>query len=358
MMKRMLLLMVYVLLNHFSQAQNVDLDKFVFKASTRDFPTHYVPAEQRSFDINIAVSPSLQGFVNGLDEKINIEGFRYSNNNPTIKIYGNINSVKLGSSNIKSRVKETKDKNGKVTSSKTVYYTEARFIGLGDYTIEGPINRYIPLKQAEKQNRKKSKKEESLDSNPFLTNANVDTKDASGNVLTIDTRRMDMRREYSYTSSECDSYSEANRNWENSRDRELFSARNNYLNEFARSLQSTLQGMYGFPVITDNYHLWILDSKSHPEYDMQQKAIEAVKVLMPKLNGNADINALKSELNPVLNYFKSITDKYTKTEKVDKKMGYAAYFNLMKLYYLFDDTKTSKIFADLLIKNDYETQDG
>ena len=39
-------------------------------------------------------------------------------------------------------------------------------------------------------------------------------------------------------------------------------------------------------------------------------------------------------------------------------MRYSAYYNLAKLYYLFDDAQSCIEYANLLIKNDYDTEDG
>lgn len=350
------LLFAFVLFVSNAIAQKVDLDKFTFKCSHTRFPENYVEPNMRTYDLRIVMSPELSGFAQAKYDNLHIDGYSYSSENPTVIVYANINRVKLVSQNIKSETREEKNKEGKVISTKTTYYCEARYTGLGDYKISGPRNPYKNLNQLEKESKKKDKKKEAAAPNPFLSEGETTT--TTTNNIIFDTKNYSMSKDLSYRSTSFNSYSEASRFWDNEREHQLYEQKRSYVNSFFDAVRSNLSYQYGFPIIPDVYHLWILDSKSHPEYALQQSAIEAVKVLMPKLNGSADIEKMTKDLKPVLDYFVALPAKYPSTEKADKKMRYSAYYNLAKLYYLLDDSRQATEYANLLIKNDYDAGDG
>jgi hypothetical protein len=346
-----------------TRAQKVDLDKYNFKASVIELPRNYFPAEVRTYASRIAVSGNMQGFAMAAGDAVTIPGYTMSIENPSVKISGNLSGLRLVSSNVKTRVSESKDKNGKVTSSKTYYFVEARFTGTASYEILGPSNPYQTLKEEQKpvkKSKKETKKEESLASNPFLAGASAASTTAAGSGNGYATQRLaeNVSRDYTYSTPEFSSYADASNAWTREAERQLFSTKQRFSTEFLGIIQSVLNREYGYRIDNSNYHLWILDNKNHPEYELQQKVIEAIKVLMPRLNGAADLKQMSSDIKPIMDYFTALPAKYPGTEKADKKMRYSAYYNLAKLSYLFDDYAAAQLNGELLIKNDFDTKDG
>ncbi len=122
---------------------------------------------------------------------------------------------------------------------------------------------------------------------------------------------------------------------------------------------STFLNQSGYPpIVNKTDHLWILDNSSHPEYVEHQKAIRLVKGIMPTSTPNNSIETIKRELQPVLDYFESVKTKYKGTEKADKKIRYASYYNKAVLYLYLDDPESAIKEASGLITNGFDTGDG
>jgi hypothetical protein len=369
-MKRIVnLLGILLLFNLSCLAQKVDLDKYTFKCSMLRLPNNYIEPTMRTFDVQIAVNDNLRGFALNKFEAMGIDGYSRTKENPVLNIYGNVNGLRLVNSNIKTNVSETKDKDGKVISTKTTYYVEARYSGTGDFKIIGPKNYYRTLKEStkadSKRNNKAKEKEEAkakkIADNPFLNNAT--NTDANATMVAnkdyeMQTINESMSRDYTYTGTNYNTYSDASNAWARENDKQLYIQRQKFVDEFYNTLRNKCSWEYGYTITSDIYHLWILDTKSHPEYDLQQKAIDAVKIIMPKLNGTANLTNMANDIKPIMDYFNSIPTKYTGTDKTDKKLRYAAYYNLAKLNYLLDNYNATIDNANLLIKNDYDTEDG
>lgn len=102
--------------------------------------------------------------------------------------------------------------------------------------------------------------------------------------------------------------------------------------------------------------LWILDSKKHPEFEAFQQHYETIKTAFGGMTASTPLN--KSALNSAITYFESLPNKYSADEKSDRKIRYAAYFNLGVIYYWLEDFENAAKNADLLVKNDYDKSDG
>ena len=131
-----------------------------------------------------------------------------------------------------------------------------------------------------------------------------------------------------------------------------------YVNAIIKEAGSRVNDLYGYVPVKETYFLWILDSKSHPEYQMQQNAIQAVKELLGRVKAESSTAALETALKPVMSYFETLKTKYTGDDKRDRKMRYSAWFNLAKLYLVLDYPDKVIEQAQGLIKNDFDTGDG
>ena len=77
-MKKPLLILLNTLVFSSVFAQRVDLDRFNFTASYRDFPNEPLPAEYKTYNIRIEASPSLGlGYsASNLENMISIEALK------------------------------------------------------------------------------------------------------------------------------------------------------------------------------------------------------------------------------------------------------------------------------------------
>jgi hypothetical protein len=114
----------------------------------------------------------------------------------------------------------------------------------------------------------------------------------------------------------------------------------------------------GFSYVSNDL-FWILDSKKNSEYDGHKKALADMKTLLGEISSEEPLDELKPKLQPIVDYFESVIPKFTDVKKKKhRKMRYASYYNIGRLYYYFDMPDKAIEYANKLIENDYDKSDG
>ena len=134
--------------------------------------------------------------------------------------------------------------------------------------------------------------------------------------------------------------------------------KNNYFSRTNGILDARLNYDYGYVVEQSTDYLWILDSKKHPEFDNNIKALTNVRSVFNKMRYDEDTAPLKAELEPVMSYFEGIEKTFAEDERKHRKLRYSAYYNLAAIYYYLDMPDQSDIWCDKLIANKYDASDG
>lgn len=139
---------------------------------------------------------------------------------------------------------------------------------------------------------------------------------------------------------------------------EMISIRSNYLEHVVTTMDARLNRDYGFVIEQTSDYLWVLDSKKHPEFESNKKALTNVQSVFNKMRYDEDVAPLKTELEPTIKYFEGIDKAYAEDERKHRKLRYGAYFNLAAIYHYLDMPDESDIWCDKLIANKYDASDG
>ncbi len=335
-----------------AQGQKVDLDHFYFKVNYQVLPKEPVPFDKRTFSSRVKLGGTLQTYVNreDLNEKINIAGWKKVDENGTVDIELNLEDFVEKGASAQTRVEETKDKEGRVTSRKEYYYVLAKYATRGYAKVKGPIT---PIALTEKEIEAEKAKQAAVSTNRFLKNAVVkkDTLPSNEGFYIAFNGDVEYKsKEYQDATTPMKDFY-LNRN--PIRDKTLRSFADNSLNQF----QNTINYTYGYKPKSDSEILWILDAKSD-EGDAQIEAIKAVRNLFETMKADEPIDDLKANMQPLIEYFDSLKVKYNGDNKPSRKMRYSAYFNLAVIYLMLDEPDKSIVEAENLIKNDYDKSDG
>ena len=123
-------------------------------------------------------------------------------------------------------------------------------------------------------------------------------------------------------------------------------------------MYETVNSHYGYVPYKTRFNIWLLDTKGHPEQDALTQHYQNVKTVFESISAyqltQDNIDALK----PSIEYYESIPQKYQADEKADRKLRYAAFFNLSNIYLHLDNPTKAIEYANLLIQNDYDKGDG
>ncbi len=301
-MKQRLLLPIALLFCALSFAQSTDLDKENFQVSYVKLPSNPVLEDtKRTYSSNSNVA-RISGF-----SKVKAPG--------TLDFTYSFKGTTTGEVSIEKIKHEKKDKDGNVVSVSYTYRANTSFR-----------------------------------STATLTTINALTGQSNENTFAD---------ESTYSSGEADSYYKAERLFNNNKYEIKNSHRSQHKGNIRSDIRSYLDRTYGYVPYTYAYeHFWILGSKKHPEYQKHHEAFDKLKVAFDKMKHDVPMDEIKKEVEPVIEYFNSIIPNYEGTKRKMRKVKYASYYNIAKIYYYLDMPEKVKEYAQKLIENDYDKADG
>lgn len=343
------LILLSVLFSPTAFAQKVDLDRFYFDVSYLMLPREFVEPSARTYGVRVNVAPSVVKLMPPVNiyDLIQLSGYQKVEDRPTVGVTVNFNSVRFEKSETKTRTEEKKDREGKVTEVINWYSNELTYSASGGYQIVGP------REDTRYEKRQDDKKQAELASNRFLQNASLSsnyvgrTVDSGTFPTTLSQRTKEFRN-----------LADLNNYVRQNRDVIMVELLADYVQRGIQTINTNLNNWYGYVPYQGRDFLWILDSKSHPEYPVQQEAIKAIKELGKRMSATEPIDTFKGNLQPVMAYFNELKTKFPGSDKRDQKMRYSAYYNLANMYLLLDRPDQAVAEATELIKNGYDTNDG
>jgi hypothetical protein len=318
-MKKLLFLFCFALVYVSVFAQRVDLDRFNFSASYRNFPDEPLPTEYKTFNVRIEASPSLGlGYsVSNLENMINIEGLKKVIGTGHITIIAMLDDIVVEKTESKERIQVSKDKQG-LEVRKSYFATEMTY--------------------------------------SFSARATV--YDYKGNTVVSNYILFDRENKRTYKTPEYSTPEEATGNFSNKILETKSNLSKQLVNGAISNLNSYLNANYGYAILKVNDIFWVLNNKRHPEYSEQQKAWNNFKNAIVLMNPDESLDKVKEKMKPVIAYYEKVKTIYTGSDKEARKMRYASYYNLAKIYLYLDDPASAMREADALAMNDYDESDG
>ncbi len=299
--------------------KNVDLDKFNFTAQFRSLPVLPIDSTFRTYNVRVDGSKIIKGYLDDMDpeKSVLLEGWKKLPNDGHLAINVKIEDLLPQSVSVKERVESIKNKTGQVTGTRTYYWQEVV------YTFAATANIYdfrgMHLRDEVLANREYKQVYKGpefpvrgLAEGYFVLNAATVTRDLFRNNVT---RAM-------------------------------------------HNLSDRITENFGFKEVTVKDHMWIVDSRKHPEYAAHRKAFRDMNEVIFNMNASTPITNARQQLKPVMEYFESVKKRYTTTSKHDRKIRYASYYNLAVLYYYLDDPQMMMKEANGLTLNDFDANDG
>lgn len=301
-MKQKIILGIALLCYAFSFAQSADLDREYFKVSYVKLPSNPILEDsKRTYSSN--------------NSSIRISGFSKVKSNGTLDLNYTFNGTQVGEVDIHKTVHEKKDDDGNVVSKSYSYNVLVTYRSTASLSVT--------------------------------------------NGTTADTYTKEYGEEDAYKSKSFQTYSKAQDFYNNNR----FNLRKQHTTKHKKAIRSSIAGhlnsTYGYvPHTTDSEHLWILGSKKHPEYQKHHEAFDQVKAAFDKIQFDQPVASILSEVQPAIDYFESVIPKFPGDKRKMRKVKYASYYNIAKIYYYLDMPEKANEYAKKLIENDFDKADG
>jgi hypothetical protein len=322
-MKKQILSLALMLFSTFLIAQKVDLDPYYLRTDGfYTLPYNPLPEDYKTYNVRVNSPGTIKNTFpdDRVESSVKINGWKQvgPKEKAHLTVEVTLNYLTITKSDIKERKVETKDKDGKVTSTQMLYS------GVFEYNMNG--NTYSVSDYTGKKIELKGVR--------YLTTG-------------------------SESSAESANYTAARDFLNNNRDnfKDKFAIK--LSEEICRGISSAATYAWGLqetPVNGD--YFWLMDSKKHPEQDSMQLMAKFMKEEFLKMKPSELNASFKTRMMPFINYLSNLPVKYKTDEKNDKKLRYAAYFGLAKMYYYLDNPVEMRKYAALLEKNDYDPKDA
>lgn len=301
------------------QAQKVDLDKFVFTATYQEFPNTWIDSSYHTFSISTSGSTGLNNPAkeNELFSQVAINGWRKLPSNAHVHVQTWFEPVVMRNWEIKERVQLSKGKTDKDTIRTTYYRIEIT----------------------------------------YSFGAKSEMKDYKGNIIWSD-QLVSPEQKQVYKTQEFSNFLEASFYFKYQSSTEMERMNLAAVQNAVNQLNNILNYNFGYNTRTVNDIMWVLDSKRHPEYEAHRKAWLLTRQAFFEMDASKPVDEVRRSLEAAIAYFDKIPRMYNSNSKGDKKMRYASYYNLAKIYYYLDEPEAAMNEAGKLIMNGYDSKDG
>ncbi len=308
-----------LLLTYFSlPAQKVDLDRFHFTAQYRNFPNVQLDKEYVTYNLSFGGSPITKAFMmeDDLDRSINLYGWKKLRRDGHITVKTIFGDFIIKSSTVAERKEDIKDKDGKITGTRTYYSSRIVYNFPTSYMV-------VDYKGA------------------TLANEQIGNGDKT------------------WSSDEYNNYKEAADYYNNNRNVIRGNLCRKDMVQDLATIASRVNFKFGYPPANNLLKLWILNNKKHPEYEATQAQWNSFKAVAARTTYEGVSEEDKKTLLSVVAYFDGLKTKYNGGDKTDKKMRYSCFYNNAMIYTWFLDNFDAAIKeADGLIANDFDSGDG
>lgn len=300
-------------------SQRIDIDKFAFDYKYRDVPQVVLDTTYTTFSVNVTKTKALQNYSNETDgSRIRIEGRNYVESNGSLQITISLEDLMIESSSVEEMIAVEKDKEGKEIRRTYTYKVNVVYT--------------------------------------FVAYGNV--KDAKGTSLknyTLAGRDSKL----TYSSSVYSKRAEAAEYYDNNKLEIKTKLTDDQINAALAKLNSNLDYDFAYTSENDREYIWTTDSKKHPENTPAQQAAEATKAILMQITSKEIPANVLTDLQPQIDYYISVIAKYPiQDDKFQKKIRFAAYYNLANIYFLTDQFAKAKEYAAKIVENDYDPKDG
>ena len=296
-----------------------DLDRYSFTAEYHNLPRMGLDTSYKTFSLRTEISQNAAYMLRNEmpEERVTISGWRKLPSNAHIAVTVNMEDIVIADSDVKEKIQIIKDKKGNPVAKKYSYYTEIA------YTFDSRFK----------------------------------VSDFRGNQLVSDvlSARNDIRI---YRTKDFGSREEALAAFISNIYIVTTSITSLEVNRSMNELNTILNDNFGYTSMTVGDNLWILDSKKHPEYRAHRQAWAAFNQAMYNMSADQPLDEVREMMEPVIRYFESLKRIYTSNSKADRKIRYASYYNLAKIYYYLDEPDASMYEAGQLMINNYDEKDG
>ncbi|MFK7809838.1 MAG: hypothetical protein AB8F74_18675 [Saprospiraceae bacterium] len=301
-------------------------------------PIHKTSPDARTYSLEVEGNYKFD--TQEIGDALNLRGWTYAEEGGAVVARIDVDNFIQGRSDYTREKKQSKNKEGKVTATWYEYTYSSTNTGLGSLKVFGPADPYkAPVKKTKSSERiakKKAEEKKKKDDNPFLKGVDLEeSNDDAANEAGL-VARYDLTQRYTVTGKTTKDLKSARSSYNNVANEAYAKQLDRYANKVISNTNFYLNKTYGYNKRVERAKFKTLSSKKHPEYEMYNQATDALKAIFATKKFNKPTDEVITSMEPLIGYFKSITEKYSKDDKHQKRLKAASLYNLAQIYYYLD----------------------
>jgi hypothetical protein len=299
--------------------KSVDLDRYRFSVQYRSLPVLLIDPAYRTYHVEVEGTELMNRFLAGMspEKTVELEGWKKLERDGHLAIQVRIGDLLPESVNVRERVEQIKNRSGQVTGTRTYYRQEVVYT----FEAKAAVYDYKGMHVRDELLASRAQKRTYL-SPEFSVRALADGYFVVNSIAVT---------------------------------KELFEKS---VTNAMHLLSERISDNFGFREVTANDQMWIIGSKKHPQKTAWANAFRVINEVLFSMNPSQPIDGAREQLKPAIDYFEKIKQIYNSGTRHDRKIRYAAYYNLAVLYYYLDDPNAMMKEAGGLVLNDFDPKDG
>ncbi|MFT4023715.1 MAG: hypothetical protein QM664_08030 [Flavihumibacter sp.] len=304
-------------MSQIAPAQKVNLDHFSFTTAYRSLPALPVDTSFHSYDFHLQAGP-LMGLANrpGTEESLYIEGWIQVMEKGDLTVSLWMEDLLVVKSDVDVREELKRDKAGKVINRSNYFAPLLTYTYAARMEVRDKFGNQLQARQLVTRSQQFQYK-----------GAEFGSRVAAQNILL---NQLQLTTEIS----------------------------GQVLNRTIRELSNSLTAGYGYAERRVSDNIWVLNSPKHPENDAFRTHWGNIRSALFRLQPDEPVDNIRESVAADITYFEQLPLRYTCKDKASRKLRYASYYLLAKVYYYFDDPYATALAANQLVLNNYDTRDG
>lgn len=308
--------------------KKVDTDKKHFSFQYLKAPynmKYYERDNEHKYTVRASFEPSLDVYFSAeqAEDAIHIPGWQkvYENEYPSILVKFSASSI-IAKPEISTRAEKVKDKDGKESNR---YHYSAQIV-YEEGSISGNL---LDLVEENK---------------PLIKMLNKSNKS----------------RVHHYIGPEFRTRREAERDLQANLEPQRINAMKKWFDIIVSHISSSATSRIGWSYDGQRISLIVMDEKKHPENADNVEHYLATRNILENIKAQDNVAQLEPKLQPHIEYYLSILDRYTNTadKKIDLRLRALAFHNLATIYFAMEDYETATEYAIKQIANGYDASNG
>lgn len=161
-----------------------------------------------------------------------------------------------------------------------------------------------------------------------------------------------------WTSPSYNSLSDLDSYWRIEKQRRFTTIQTDRIKEGMNQITAIVNAQFGYTKINDHTRFETIGKKKHPDYDLYQKQVEAIKEAFKLMDADQGLDNIRKAIQPALDFYKSKESQIKGNGKDELRLKHIVLFNQGLAYFWMEDFEKSREYGEKILKLDPKDKDA